>query len=199
MTTVESYTNQRYYVWLYLAKVCVVTLALVLCRDSWQDIIFNIRVVPLALLVGLLVFVLWVGLDKWIAYPHLSSRAGVNPFAVIESPGMRALFFVARFYGLVLMVPVMEELFWRSFLLRYLTDSDFKRLPQGSFSWSAFIWVAVAFAVSHPEWLAALVTAALYALLLRHTKSIFACVVAHLTTNLSLGIYILKTGEWGYW
>ncbi len=199
MTTVEGYANKSYYVWLYVAKVCVVTVVLILCRDSWRDVSPTIKVLPSALLVGLTVLAMWVGLDKWISYPHISSRTGVNPFVDIESPVIRYIFIMARFYGLVLMVPLMEEIFWRSFLLRYLTDADFTKLPQGAFSWGAFVWVAIAFGVSHPEWLAALITAGAYALLLRRTKSIFACIIAHLVSNLGLGIYILKTGEWGYW
>lgn len=199
MTAAEGYAAPRFYVWLYLAKVCVVTVTLLLCRDSWKDVSFNMRGVPLGLLVGLVVFVVWVSLDRWVAYPQLGSRTGLNPFTDIDSPVLRVVFFVARFYGLALLVPVMEELFWRSFLLRYLTDSAFTELPQGSFSWGAFALVAIVFAISHPEWLAALFAAAAYALLLRQTRSIFACIVAHLFTNLCLGIYILKTESWTYW
>jgi len=199
LTAAEGYAAPLNYVWLYLAKVCVVTITLALCRDSWKDVSFDLKVIPLALLVGLVVFVLWVSLDRWMAYPQLGNRTGLNPFVEIESPTLRVIFLTARFYGLVLMVPVMEEIFWRSFLLRYLTDAAFKKVPQGSFSWTAFALVAVVFGVSHPEWLAAVIAAAAYALLLRRTKSIFACIVAHLITNLALGVYILKTGSWKYW
>jgi CAAX prenyl protease-like protein len=199
LTTAESFAPRPYYVSIYLAKVCIVTLTLLFCKDSWADFFPKIRVIPLAVLIGVGVCVVWVVLDKWVSYPHLGTRSAINPFNDIASPAVRAVFFLARFYGLVLMVPLMEEIFWRSFLLRYLSDPDFKRLPHGTFSWSAFIWVAAAFSVSHPEWLAALLTAVAYALLLKSSKSIFACFLAHLTSNLCLGIYILQSGEWGYW
>ena len=97
------------------------------------------------------------------------------------------------------MVPVMEEIFWRSFLLRWITDPDFTKLKVGEFSWSAFAVVAGIFAISHPEWLAAAIFAAMMALLLKRTGSLFACIVAHGFTNLLLGIYVMQTHSWMLW
>jgi CAAX prenyl protease-like protein len=129
----------------------------------------------------------------------LSVRVAFNPFSAIDSTYLRGLFLACRFYGLVIMVPVMEELFWRSFALRYLTDADFTKIPVGAFSWTAFAMVAVAFGISHPEWLVAIIAACAYALLLRWTQSLFACVVAHSVTNLALGIYVIAAEDWMYW
>jgi CAAX prenyl protease-like protein len=97
------------------------------------------------------------------------------------------------------MDPVMEEIFWRSFGLRYATTPEFTSLPIGSFSWQGFAIVAALFGAAHPEWLVAVLCAAAYALLLRYTRSLFACVIAHAVTNLSLGLYVLTTGHWRFW
>lgn len=200
LTTVESSASKANYVWLYLAKVVIVTATLLWFKRPLKDISPKANVLLPAILVGLAVFVEWVLLDKWIPYPHLGHRTGLDPFAAIDSPILRSLFLVARFYGLVAMVPVMEELFWRSFLLRYATnDSDFTRIPLGTFSWTAFLLVAVGFSLVHTEWLVAFICACAYALLLRQTKSIFACIVAHGTTNLALGVYVILTHDWVYW
>ena len=199
LTTVESSAPKAYYIWLYFAKVVVVTATLVWFRTPWKDIQPNPRLLLPAILVGLLVFLEWTVLDKWIPYPHLGSRTSLNPFNAIENPVIRNLFLVVRFYGLAVMVPVMEELFWRSFLLRYLSNSDFTKLRVGEFSWGAFWLVAAAFGLAHPEWLVAVICACAYALLLRQTKSLFACIVAHSTTNLALGIYVILTQDWVYW
>lgn len=199
LTTVESSASKAYYVWIYSAKVIVVTAILVWFKKPWKDIQPNARLLLPAILVGFLVFIEWVALDKWISYPHLGSRTGLNPFSTIAVPALRHLFLVVRFYGLAVMVPVMEELFWRSFLLRYFSNSDFTKLPIGEFSWRAFWIVAVGFGLAHPEWLVAVICACIYALLLRQTKSLFACIVAHSTTNLALGIYVLLSQDWIYW
>ena len=96
-------------------------------------------------------------------------------------------------------MPLTEELFWRSFLLRYITNPEFRKLRADEFSWGAFWVVAAMFAVSHPEWLAAFICAAAYGLLLRKTKSLFACVIAHSVTNFTLGVYVLISQDWKYW
>lgn len=199
LTSVESYVPQAGYVWLYFIKVIVVTAVLIAFRAPWKDIRPTARVLIPAILLGLAVFAEWILLDQWIPYPHLGSRVGFNPFDAIESPTLRGLFLGIRFYSLVLMVPVMEELFWRSFLLRYFTDPDFTNLPVGSFSWAAFAIVSSLFALAHSEWLVAFVCACAYALLLRQTRSLFACMVAHSTTNLALGLYVVLSGNWIYW
>ena len=199
LTSVESSAPKAYYVWLYLAKAIVVTAVLIAFRTPWKDIQPNARLLVPAVLVGLAVFIEWILLDKAIPYPHLGQRASLDPFTAIEVPALRLLFLTVRFYGLVLMVPVMEELFWRSFLLRYLTDSDFTKLPIGIFSWESFWLVAVAFGLAHSEWLVAIICACAYALLLKQTRSVFACIVAHGTTNLALGVYVIFTHDWVYW
>ena len=199
LTAVEGYVSKANYVWLYFIKVIAVSVTLAVFRAPWKDIRPTARVLAPAILVGLAVFVEWILLDKWIPYPHLGDRTGLNPFDTIESPALQVLFLIVRFYGLVLMVPVMEELFWRSFLLRYFTDPDFARLPIGSFSWGAFVIVSGLFGLAHTEWLVAFICACAYAILLRQTKSLFACVVAHGTTNLALAIYVILAHDWIYW
>jgi hypothetical protein len=110
-----------------------------------------------------------------------------------------ALFLVVRFWGLVVIVPVMEELFWRSFLIRYLTDQDFTAVPIGHYSVAAFWLVAGFSGLAHPEWLVAMVASAAYSWLLRATGSLFATVAAHAVTNAALGIYVLVSHDWQYW
>jgi CAAX prenyl protease-like protein len=83
--------------------------------------------------------------------------------------------------------------------LRYLTKYEFQTLPVGTFSASA-LWVMVgASALAHPEWLAAVIASLAYALWLRRSRSLFAAIVAHATTNAALGGYVLVTREWHYW
>ena len=198
LTMLEGRFGPRYYPLVYAAKVCLVTASLFLAGAARRDIPPSARVLPLSVMTGLIVFVTWVGVDTWVPYPHLGSRTAFNPFAALPPP-WAALFLAVRFYGLVLMVPVMEELFMRSFLLRYFTSPQFRQLPPGTFSAGALGIVTALSALSHPEWLVAAITSVVFALLLRHTRSLFAVVVAHAVTNAALGIYVVATGEWKYW
>ena len=199
LTDLEGRSPIALYPWLYALKITAVSVVLWVFRSVWSEIQPQSRVLAPAIGVGLAVFAGWILIDKAIPYPHMGERIGLNPFVAIENPLGRALFLGARFYGLVLMVPLMEELFWRSFLLRILTEPKFKSVPLGTFSWPAFAQVAVVFGLAHSEWLVAILAAAAYALLLRATKSLFACVIAHGITNLCLGIYVLASGDWNYW
>ena len=93
--------------------------------------------------------------------------------------------FLASLYGLVLLVPVFEEILWRSFLLRYITDQDCRGADR-EFSTVALVIVCAAAALSHTEWLVALV-AKLTLLWLKRTRSLFAVIVAH-AVALLLGV-----------
>jgi CAAX prenyl protease-like protein len=199
LTFLEGQLPQAWYPFLYCTKVCLVTLSLAVFRRTLSDIRPTWRVVVPAALIGLGVCVAWVGIDRAVPYPHLGTRVGFNPFEAIPDTRAAMAFVAVRLFGLALLVPVMEELFWRAFLLRYLTTTDFLSVPFEAFSWSAFWMVAGAFSLAHPEWLPAAVTACVYGLLLRRTRSVFAAVVAHAVTNAALGVYILVTHSWVYW
>lgn len=93
----------------------------------------------------------------------------------------------------------MEELFWRSFLLRYLVNSDFRQVPLGTLTPSALVISVALFGAEHNQWFAGIIAGLLYTLLLYRTKSLFSCIVAHVVTNSLLGVYVLATQKWQYW
>ncbi len=196
-TAGEQYLPRALYGLAYFVKICAVTISLLLCRRPLRDIRPSRKGLTTSIVIGLAVFVAWVGIDKTVPYPHLGERVGYDPF------GGRILgeaaFLIVRFYGLVLVVPVMEELFWRSFVLRYMTDADFLSLPIGTFSPTALGVMVVVSGIAHPEWLVAVVASGAYAWWLRRSRSLFATIVSHATTNAALGVYILATHDWKYW
>lgn len=103
--------------------------------------------------------------------------------------------------GAVIVVPVMEELFWRDFVWRSIAaPADFKLARIGEPDWKAFFGTAVVFAVVHGNWwLTSIVWALMISALLWKTRSIGACIIAHATTNFLLGAYVLYTRDWTYW
>jgi uncharacterized protein len=198
---VEPYFPAQY-VWVYMAKVAVVTGLLVAYRRPWRDIHFDPKLLALGVAAGLVLCAVWVLGEKYIPYPHpafLGSRAEFNPFEKVGDPTLRWAFIAVRLFGMAVMVAVMEEIFWRSFLLRYLTKPEFEEVPLEKFKWEAAAAVAFFFALAHPEWLSAAIFAAALAYLLKTTRSLFACIVAHGVTNLALGVYVLTSGEWRFW
>jgi uncharacterized protein len=146
--------------------------------------------------IGAATFVLWVSMD-W-AVTVTGAHAGFNPALFPEGP-LRHIMVMIRVMGAVLVVPVMEELFWRSFLLRYLIDPDFESVPIGRFTWPSFLITTALFGFEHQLVIAGMVAGAIYNIVLYKTRSIAHCVLAHAVTNLALACYVLYTGKWYFW
>jgi len=127
------------------------------------------------------------------------SRTAYNPFEELKQPLAVWGFLGLRLIGLVVLVPLAEELFWRGFLLRRLTSPEWKEVPLGRFSGRSFFLVVLLFTLAHPEWLAAAIYCSLLNWLLYWKKDLWSCIVAHGVSNLALGIYILTTDAWWLW
>jgi hypothetical protein len=199
LTTVEGYLPLGLYPWAYGTKVFVVTAVLLFDRRALEAIKPAVHMLAPAVVVGVLVFAQWVLVDKLVSYPTLGSRIGYNPLASLAGHGQVLTFLTIRLFGLVVLVPIVEELFWRGFAIRYFTHEDFERVPMGTFSATAFCIVTIGSSLTHPEWLVAVVAFSAYAWLLRSTRSLFAVIFAHAVTNAALGVYILATQCWNYW
>lgn len=154
-----------------------------------------------ALTIGVAVFVLALWISPQVVFGAPPRLEGFDPTVFPVGSGLYWATLVFRFIRLVLVVPLVEEILWRGFLLRYLINEDFETVPFGSFSWFSFGVVTLAFMAEHqrPDWIPALITGALYNWLAVRTRSLSSCVLAHAVTNLLLGVYILKTGQWGFW
>jgi uncharacterized protein len=200
LPSVHGQPSPVWYPLAYAAKTVIVAILIWHYRATWIDFRPWPRAwaLALAVLMGLVVWGLWIGLDgRYPALPFLGTRAGFDVAAL--DPGRRWAFVVVRMLGLVVLVPLIEELFWRSFLMRWLIDPDFRKIPIGTVTPMAAAITSAMFALVHPEWLPALLTGALWAWLLWQTRSLAACAVSHATANLALGAYVIITGNWKYW
>ncbi|MFO0892385.1 MAG: CAAX prenyl protease-related protein [Isosphaeraceae bacterium] len=200
LTSLEGSFPQGWYPVVYAAKVLAVAVVAWLCRRTWLDLkpVPRVAAAALAVATGVVVYLLWVGLEGF--YPSLGflgKRTGFDPSTL--PPGWKWPFVAIRLFGLVLLVPLIEELFWRSFLMRWLINPDFVKVPVGRVTPVAAAITSVAFAIAHPEWLPALLTGGLWAWLLWKTGSLSACVLSHAVANLALGLHVLATGDWKYW
>jgi uncharacterized protein len=157
------------------------------------------RQTVLTIAVALFVFVFWIAPVEFFGFaPRLD---GFNPEALSGQPAAYWMTIVFRFLRLVVIVPLVEEIFWRGFALRYFVSEKFHTVPMGAFSWLSFAVVTVGFGLSHAreDWIAAVVTGALYNCVAYRTKSLTSCILAHAVTNLFLGLWIMKTRQWGFW
>jgi len=191
----DTLAKQTGYPIAYAIKIGLVTIIAVACRSAWRDLRPMPRPSALAasVVLGAIVAVAWVGLDgHYPLIPMLGKRTWHDPSMLASAD--RAWFLAVRFFGLVMIVPLIEELFWRSFLMRWVIDPNFLAVPVRKVTLAAVAITSIGFALEHPEWLPALLTGVAWAGLLAWSKSVSACVISHMTANLALGLYVLNAG-----
>ncbi len=150
-------------------------------------------------LIALLTLAIWI--SPQVFFGAAARTDGFNPEAPGTSPAIYWTTVLLRFARLVIVVPLVEEIFWRGFLLRYFIDEEFDHVPFGTFSWLSFGVVTFAFTFSHSsaDWIAACITGALFNFVAYRTKSLTSCILVHGLTNLLLGLWIMQTRQWGFW
>lgn len=183
--------------WLYPLKIGAVALLLALCWRHYHELHrARLRAGPAlaAGAAGVLVFVLWIGLDApWMS---IGTPAGYDPRDAGQIDWRLA---AVRVAGAALVVPIMEELFWRGFLMRWIVAPNFEQVDPAQLGLRAFVITIVLFGVEHNLWLAGMVAGLAYGALYRWHRTLWSPVLAHGVTNGLLGGWVLATGNWSYW
>ena len=162
---------------------------------------------PLAsVLIGIAVFILWVGPDRIVPNWHRSilfdnsivgHPAGNTPPASKSDP----LFLLFRVSISVIAVPILEELFWRGWLMRWaIGGKNFEQTPLGTYAPAAFWITALLFASEHGSfWDVGLAAGIVYNWWMIRTRNLWDCIIAHAVTNALLAAYVIVAGQWQYW
>ena len=186
--------------WLYPIQIIAVLGLLIFFWSSYHElqrpVMTDTKEAAMAVAVGLVVYVLWVRMD-W-PWAMQGEATAYNPFEAGATIGV----FLAgiRVFGASVVVPLMEELFWRSYLIRWIANPDaFEKIPLGTFTLGSFAATVILFGLEHNLWLAGIMAGAIYNGLLYKTRRLWPCVIAHATTNLTLGLHVLMTQEWQWW
>jgi uncharacterized protein len=154
-----------------------------------------------AVVVGVAVFVIWVGLDPHVPRNTLffdDTKDSVwNPFARFgEGSSLAWALIVIRIIGMTFVVPPLEEVFYRSFLYRYSVRTDFEAMPLRQFHPTAFIVISLLFGLVHFQWLAGILCGMAYQWLVLRKNRLGDAMTAHAITNFLLGVYVVwKGGE----
>jgi CAAX prenyl protease-like protein len=196
--------------WFYLAKTFVGLWLILEMRPfvtemrwafSWE-----------AVLVGVGVFAMWIGISgEWttqgslwvkLGFSHLPEKfiAAWNPNEQFGGGSALAwLFIAARILGSTFIVPPIEEVFYRSFLYRYIASQKFLSVPLNKFLPMPFFVTALVFGISHNEWLAGITCGAAFQWLVLRKNRLGDAMTAHAITNFLLGIWVVTRGAWQFW
>lgn len=136
-----------------------------------------------------------IGLMDWLG---TGQRSAFNPLKeMADQPAAAWLFLAVRFFGLAVVVPVIEEFFLRGFLMRFVMHQMWWRVPFGVADRTALVVGTAVPMLMHPgELFAALVWFSMVTWLMVRTKNIWDCVAAHAVTNFLLGVYVVTFDQW---
>ena len=183
----------------------VITVTAVLLAVSRPVIRLKPRHAARSVGLGLAVFAVWIAPDLlWPAYrghwlfqnPLTGSARSSLPDGTVKD----LLFLTFRIAGMAILVPIIEELFWRAWLMRYLISPDFRNVRLGAYTAMSFWLTALLFASEHgPYWDVGLLAGIAYGWWMIRTRSLADCIIAHAVTNLALGVYVVVLARWEYW
>ena len=205
LTFLQDHCGEAARYWIYLGKTLAGAAMLVALWKHIQEAEW--RLSWAAVTVGVAVFAMWVGLDDLLArlgllaYPKLkTSGTAWNPNEAFGAGSALAIFFVlVRIAGSSLVVPFLEEIFFRSFVYRFIAGKDFLAIPLGKFLPLPFIVTSLLFGFEHREWLAGILCGFAYQGLVIWKNRLGDAVTAHGITNLLLGLWVVWKGAWQFW
>ena len=158
----------------------------------------------IGLLVGVLVTVLWIAPEfstfyrTWFCWP-IGSLPTASPAPSPYEPAVCGwTLTIAKLIGSAFVIAPVEEVFFRSFLYRWLQKRDFLSVPLSRFNLSAFLWMVFLFTLEHDRPLAAAVAGALYGFAAIRW-GLPSAIAAHVTTNLLLAVYVIHQNAWAFW
>ncbi|MFN5868327.1 MAG: type II CAAX prenyl endopeptidase Rce1 family protein, partial [Akkermansiaceae bacterium] len=127
---------------------------------------------------------------------------GVDP-RIFEHPAAYWVSLTMRFLRAVVIVALVEEIFWRGFVMRFCMDweGNYWKQPFGRAHWKSYFIVTLLFMFAHApvDWAGALVYGSLTYGLCVWSKNLGACVVMHAVANFLMGVYAMAYEKYGLW
>jgi CAAX prenyl protease-like protein len=186
--------------WSYVFRAGAAGITLILLWNRYDEL-RHVATSPVlswfvAFVCGLVVFALWI-----LPYPGWATQDGnIEGVIPVNTQGMIDWGWVlVRTIGASLLVPVMEELFWRSFLMRWLAGPAFTRIQPSSIRLHSVLVASALFAAVHELWVAGFLAGIVYGLLYRKYGNLWLPIFAHAMTNTMLAAWVVWTAQWQYW
>lgn len=208
LTSLQGIFEETSRYWIYLAKTLIGIWLVWIIRPFVPELkwVMTLR----SVCAGVVVFALWVGLDG--LYPTLDVILSTLGFGSKESgapwnpnltygagSGMAWLMIATRILGSSLVVPPIEEVFYRSLVYRWIANPDINQVSLRRFAGAPFVVTALLFGLAHREWLPGILCAMIYQSLVFRRGDLGEAMTAHGVTNLLLGLWVIGKGAWQFW
>ncbi len=198
--------------WIYAGKTILCAILLCIFRP-WR--FANCRATRgdwvLGILIGIAIYILWAlpestpwqcvteAYYRWfVMMPGTLpdySMANAYGWNWAQSPTLAIL----KLIGSAFIIAPIEEFFFRGWLMRWLTQRDWQGLALSKVSRDAFWITAVVFAFEHDRFVGGLLAGVAYGALAVRTNSLRASIIAHVITNLILGLHVLLFDAYRFW
>ncbi|HUS06231.1 MAG TPA: CAAX prenyl protease-related protein, partial [Bryobacteraceae bacterium] len=138
--------------WEYPVRIAALVAVLFIFSRRVLNFRFTTPVASVA--IGIAVFGIWIAPDllipgyreHWLFQNAILGRLQSSIPLDLRSDWM---VLVLRCFRAIILVPIIEELFWRGFLMRWLIATDFRKVPMGAYAPQAFWLTALLFASEH--------------------------------------------------
>jgi CAAX prenyl protease-like protein len=166
---------------------------------------FRLRNIWASIAIGIAVFAIWIAPDLMFpGYRHSwlfqNALLGTMQKSLSESARASTTILALRTVRAALLVPIVEELFWRAWLMRWLISPNFEKVPMGAYQAASFWLCAVLFASEHGAyWDVGLAAGVIYNWWMVRTRSLGDLILTHAVTNACLSAYVIAAGKWEYW
>lgn len=210
LTACQGLSGETGQYWFYVAKTVLGAVLVCAMVPIVSELRVNLSLA--AVLVGLAVFGIWIGTENaWTTQPGLWAKLGLtsssqgppklwNPHLYFgQDSALAWIVVLTRILGSIIVVPPLEEVFYRSFLYRYLSRADFLTVPLGRFVPGPFVLTALLFGFTHREWFAGILCGMAYQGLVIWKNRLGDAIAAHAITNLLLGLWVVLRGQWQFW
>lgn len=189
--------------WMYAVQIACVIAALLYFQRDYVEL----REAPppgslagaagwvAALVSGAVVWAIWI----WLDFSPFAFAPGKGYQPLDEAGALILPMVVIRIFGAAVVVPVMEELFWRSFVQRWLDSPNFLAVAARSVTLRSMLFCSIAFGFEHGQWAAGIVAGLAYGQLYRASGRLWLPIVSHALTNLLLGLWVVHTAQWQFW
>ena len=204
LTAAQGWFDPAAAYWFYLGKTLLAVWMLLALRPLLPEMRWAVSWE--AVVVGVGIFAIWVGISHgWAVENYFRSstaKPGLawNPNEQFGAGSALAwLFIVTRILGSALVVPPVEELFYRSFFYRYIAKVAFLSVPMNQFLPVPFLVTSLLFGLVHNQWLAGIICGAAYQWLVIRKGRLGDAMTAHGITNFLLGVWVVWRGDLQFW